>query len=120
MDYGAHVYCNASPRTHRIMGPVQNKDLCLATGPFRSSPITSLHAESNFLSIDLHREWLAVKALLRPYLIPSFPLRFLLTSEDLANSSWKFALLVHPQLLYEGIVDFNILEFENFWSYRNI
>ena len=31
---------------------------------------------------------------------------------NLANSSWKFALLVHPRLLDAGIVDFNVLEFK--------
>ena len=29
----------------------------------------------------------------------------------MASSSWKFALLVHPQFLDVGIVDFNVLEF---------
>ena len=53
-----------------------------------------------------------MKALLRPYLLPSSPLRSLLASEDLASSSWKFALLVHPKLLDAGIMDFNVLGFK--------
>ena len=51
-----------------------------------------------------------MKALLRSYLLPSSSLRSLLAFEDLANSSRKFALLVHPRLLDAGIVDFNVLE----------
>ena len=94
------------------MDPVQNEGLRLATVAFRSSLITSLHVESNVLPLDLHRESLAVKALLRPYFLPSSPLRSLLASEDLASSSWKLALLVHPRLSDAGIVGFNILEFK--------
>ena len=69
LDYGAHVYCTASLRTLRILDPVQNEGLRLATVAFRSSPITSLHIESNVLPLDLHMESLAVKALLRPYFL---------------------------------------------------
>ena len=50
----------------------------LATAAFRSSPITSLHVESNVLPLDFHRESLAVKDLFRPYFLPSSPLRSLL------------------------------------------
>ena len=56
------------------------------TGAFRFSPIASLHVESNVLPLNL-----------RPYLLPSSPLRSLLVSEDLASSTWKFAILVHPR-----------------------
>ena len=62
------------------------------------------------MPLDLHREWLAVKALDRPYFHPSSPLRSLLDSEDVANSSWKFAVLVHPRFLDAIIVYFNVLE----------
>ena len=79
----------------------------MANGAFCSSPVTSLHLESNVLLLDLHRELLAVKALLRPYFLLSSPLRWLLVSEDLASSSWKFALLLDA-----GIVDLKILEFQ--------
>ena len=56
LDYGSHVYCTASLRTLRILDPIQNEGFRLATGAFRSFPITSLHVESNFLPLDLHRE----------------------------------------------------------------
>ena len=80
------------------------------TGEFCSSPIPSFHVETNVLFLDLHSESLAMKALLHPYLLPSSPLCSLLASEDLANSSKKFALLVHPGLLDVGIMCFNDLE----------
>ena len=95
-----------------ILDPVQNEGLRPATRIFRSSPISSLHVESNVLPLDLHKELLAVRALLRPYLLPSSPLRSFLASEDLASSSWKFALLVYPRLLDADIVDFNVLRFK--------
>ena len=56
LDYGAHVYCTASPRALRILNPVQNEGLRLATGAFRSSSIAILYAESNFMPLDLPRE----------------------------------------------------------------
>ena len=63
---------------------------------FCSFPIANLYVESNVLPLDLRRKLLALKALLRPYLLPFSSLRFLFASEDLANFPWKFALLVHP------------------------
>ena len=93
-----------------MLDPVQNDGLRLATFAFRSSPIASLHVESNILPLDLHRESLAVKS--RPYPLPSSALLSLLASVDLASSSWMFALLAHPRLLDAGIVDFNVLEFK--------
>ena len=71
-----------------------------------------LHVEFNVLHLDLHRVSLAVKSLLRPFRLPFSPLRSLLSSEDLASSSWKFDLLVHTRLSDAGIVDFNVLEFK--------
>ena len=61
--------------------------LRLATRAFRSSTITSLHVESNVLPLDVHRESLAFKALLRPYFLSSSRLRSLLASKDLASPS---------------------------------
>ena len=77
LDYGDHVYCTASLRTLRILNPVQSEGLCLVTGAFRSSPIISLHVEANVLPLDLHRESLVVKALLRPYFLPPSPFTLL-------------------------------------------
>ena len=56
LDYGAHVYCIASPRALRILEPVQNEAQRLATVAFCSSPISCLHVESNVLPLDLHRD----------------------------------------------------------------
>ena len=52
-----------------------------------------------------------MKALLRPYLLSSSPLWSLLRPLLRPDSSWKFALLVHPRLLDADIVD-NVLEFK--------
>ena len=55
---------------------------------------------------------LAAKVLFRHYLLPSSSLWSLLASENLANNSWKFSVLVYSQLLDAGIVNFNVLEFK--------
>ena len=96
LDYGADVCCTAFSRALCILNPSQDEVLPLATDAFRSSPIANLHVESNVLPLDLHRELLAMKALLRPYLFPFSPLQSLLASENLTSSSLKFALLLHP------------------------
>ena len=82
------------------------------TGGFCSSLIPTLHVESNVLALDFCRELLALKALPHPNLLPSSSLWSLLASEDLANSSWKFALSIHPRLLDAGIIELNYLEFK--------
>ena len=60
LDYGAHIFCTASPCTLRILDHDQNEGLRLATGAFCSSPIASLHVESNILPLVLHMNLLAV------------------------------------------------------------
>ena len=52
LDYDAHVYFTASPRALRILNPVQNEGLRLATDAFHS-PIARLHVETNILRLDL-------------------------------------------------------------------
>ena len=101
------MYC--FPSYPPYLGPNPKRELA-PTGAFRSPPITSLHVESNVLPLDLHRESLAVKVLLCPNFVPSSPLQSLLTSEDLASSIGKFALLFRPRLLDAGIVNINVLE----------
>ncbi|KAI3386578.1 hypothetical protein SNEBB_007980, partial [Seison nebaliae] len=46
LDYGCQIYNSASPAILRHLDPIHNAALRIATGAFKSSPITSLLAES--------------------------------------------------------------------------
>jgi ribonuclease HI len=61
LDYGTHVYGNASPNTLKTLDSIRNQGLRLISGAFRSSPIDSLHADINMLPLDYHRSLIGFK-----------------------------------------------------------
>uniref|UniRef100_A0A147BLN2 Putative tick transposon n=1 Tax=Ixodes ricinus TaxID=34613 RepID=A0A147BLN2_IXORI len=60
LDYGAIVYGSARPSALKMLDPVHHLGLRLATGAFRTSPVTSLYAESNEFSLDKRRQYLSM------------------------------------------------------------
>ena len=61
MDYGAQFYSSAKPNVIKTLNSIHNEALRLSSGAFRSSPVSSLHAETNEPPLDLHREELCLK-----------------------------------------------------------
>ncbi|KAM7249245.1 hypothetical protein ACFE04_019854 [Oxalis oulophora] len=55
MDYGGIIYATASQTTLYQLNTIQNTALRLATGALRSSPVTSLHVETNIMPLRHHR-----------------------------------------------------------------
>src|SRR6266576_3047384 len=51
IDYGAIVYDSAQDSLTKILNPVQNQALRICIGAFRTSPIISIQAESNTISL---------------------------------------------------------------------
>ena len=47
LEYGAVVYGSARKSYLRMLDPIQNQALRTCLGAFRTSPVTSLHAEAN-------------------------------------------------------------------------
>ena len=56
IDYGSHLYASASKTTLNKLDPIHNTGLRLATGPFKSSPVVSLYAETGLCSLDHRRK----------------------------------------------------------------
>ena len=60
IDYGSIVYSSARRSRIQVLESIQNTGLRLATGAFRTSPITSLEVEAGIPSLSLRRERLMV------------------------------------------------------------
>jgi hypothetical protein len=56
LEYGLEAYSSAAPTYVNSLDEIQNSALRLATGAFRSSPITSLHAETGMLPQEYSRQ----------------------------------------------------------------
>jgi ribonuclease HI len=61
LDYGAPVYGSARPSYLKKLAPIQNQGLRLSLGAFRTSPISSLHAEAFEQPPSVRREGLALQ-----------------------------------------------------------
>ncbi len=55
IDYGSIIYRTANTNTLKKLDTIQNQALRIATGALRTSPILSIHAETNFLPLTHHR-----------------------------------------------------------------
>lgn len=61
MDYGSIIYQNAKPNLLRKLDTVQNSALRLISGAMYTSPIPSLHAETNIIPLKHRRSLLSLK-----------------------------------------------------------
>lgn len=61
LDYGCFIYWSASDRIIKKLDPVHNTAIRLCTGAFRSSPVTSLYAETGEQSLYYRRQQLALQ-----------------------------------------------------------
>lgn len=73
LDYGAIVYDSARPSALKMLDPVHHLGLRLATGAFRPSPIPSLYAEFNQMSLRHRQCYLAVTYASRILSYPNHP-----------------------------------------------
>ena len=55
LDYGAIVYGSARPSYLKLLDPIQNQALRIATGAFPTSPIPSLYAETGEPPLEIRR-----------------------------------------------------------------
>ena len=70
LDYGSQIYSSASPNTLQKLDSVHNEALRICTGAFRTSPTASLQVEAGSPPLDLQRNELCLRYLLR---LESFP-----------------------------------------------
>ena len=73
LEYGSQVYSSASSSTLRKLDPVNNEALRICTGAFRSSPASSLQVEAGSPPLDLQREQLLLRYILRIERHPEYP-----------------------------------------------
>ena len=85
LEYGSQVYSSASLSTLKKLDPVNNEALRICTGAFRSSPANSLQVEAGSPPLDLQREQLLLKYILRLESNPEYAL--MLNVLDEANDS---------------------------------
>ena len=55
LDYACRVYSSSKPSYLKMLDTIQNQDLCLAMGAYRTSPEASLHP------LDLRRKQLGLQ-----------------------------------------------------------
>ena len=73
LDYGCQIYSSASKTKLKELDVVHNMGLRLCTGAFRTSPIESIYIDSNELPLDLRREELGLRYLMRIKSSPKHP-----------------------------------------------
>ena len=61
LDYGSIVYGSARKSYLKSLDTIHHQGLRLALGAFRTSPIESLYAESNELSLYIRRQKLSLQ-----------------------------------------------------------
>lgn len=88
MDYGNIMYATASQSTLNQLNAIQNSALRIATGALRSSPVTSLHVETNITPLQHHRNTATLIYYFKVHSIPRHINAFRLTSD--ANSFSNF------------------------------
>ena len=94
LDYGCVLYGQASEARLKLLDPVQNRALRLATGAFRSSPKVSLEVEANVMPLSLRRLSSMCRFSVRLQASPS-PVAGDLVGRVVANPPfWPFAGMV--------------------------
>ena len=67
IDYGAHIYGSASKSVLNKLNSLHHRGVRLATGAFRSSPVSSLLADSGFLPLSARRDELCLRFYFRAF-----------------------------------------------------
>lgn len=73
LDYGCVVYGSASSTALKMLDPIHNLGIRLATGAFRTSPVLSLYAESGCWSLEYQRTFIGIIYALKVTSQPEHP-----------------------------------------------
>ena len=82
IDYGIEIYSSAAKTYMKSVAAIQHSAIRIATGAFRSSPITSMHAESGLKPLDYYIETKILNYYLRTCVNPSHPLYNTITGNN--------------------------------------
>merc|ERR1712002_242982 len=72
LDYGSQIYSGAGVTALEKLNTVHNEALRVCTGAFRSSPQTSLEVEAGSAPLDLQRDEICLRYLLRLESLPEY------------------------------------------------
>ena len=86
IDYGSEIYSSAAPTHLNKVSVIQNSALRIATGAFRSSPITSLHSDTGIKPYKYSIETKMLNFLIRTRINPSHPCQELNADNNPTNS----------------------------------
>lgn len=75
LDYGCIVYNSARASVLKMLDPIHHQGLRLAIGAFRTSPVLSLYAEANELSLEYRRFSLGFMYSVRVRSVAEHPVR---------------------------------------------
>ena len=89
LDYACQIYGSARPSYLKMLNPIQNQGLRLATGAYRTSPETSLHAETHILPLELRRKQLTLQYVIKISSTPDNPVHRCIfhTPEDIIHKT---------------------------------
>ena len=73
LDYGCQIYSSASKSNLDALNIVHNMGLRICSGAFRTSPVKSLYVDTHQLPLDLRREELGLRYLMRIKCNPDNP-----------------------------------------------
>lgn len=83
LDYGVEIYSSCATTYMKQIETIQNSAVRIATGAFRSSPITSLYADSGLRPLEYYQETKMLNFFIRIGVNPNHPLRPLISRNDL-------------------------------------
>lgn len=97
-DYGAAIYSSASQNTLNKLNTIHHAALCLATGAFQTSSVTSLLYESEKWSLDSRRKRLILNLLVHLRSSPNTPAFPLLLKNPKLLKNFHFLALANVLL----------------------
>ncbi|XP_076385697.1 uncharacterized protein LOC143264087 [Megachile rotundata] len=89
LDYGSVVYSSAKPSVLKLLAPIHNAGARIATGAYRTSPVTAILCEANLTSLEVRRKQLSLSYTATRLAAPSNPIYDQLTATTLFNDFKK-------------------------------
>lgn len=122
LDYGCAIYGQTAKSYLRLLDPIQNEGLRIATGAFRSSPKESLEVEAGVLPLSLRREQCMCSLFLRLQIPTPSALTPLLVGVDQNPPYWPFAGVVTSIFRYldlplHAVLQYDYTDFQALWLY---
>ena len=113
MDYGSPIYSSASDAALKILDPVHHLGIRLATGAFKSSPVTSLIAESGELPLYNRFEQNTMQRALKLKISQSPVRELFINTDQMPNCKQKPSLPIRANTFFNDY-NINVNEINNF------